>query len=76
MGKTARQSLSVIGQPVRSAAWQQVPTTYVVCAQDRGTPAQRQRDFARRAGDVVELDAGHHPFLSQPAAVRDVILGL
>jgi hypothetical protein len=24
----------------------------------------------------VELDAGHHPFLSQPAAVRDLVLGL
>jgi len=76
MDSTARQSLSVIGEPVQSAAWQQVPSTYLVCAQDRGTPAERQRDFAGRAGTVVELDAGHHPFLSQPAAVRDVILGL
>jgi len=76
VGKTARQSLSVIGQPVQSAAWQQVPSTYLVCTQDRGTPAQRQRGFAERAGNVVELDAGHHPFLSQPAAVRDLILGL
>ena len=76
MDKTARQSLSVIGQPVRSAAWQEVPSAYLVCAQDRGTPAQRQRDFAARAGNVVEFDAGHHPFLSQPAAVRDLILGL
>ena len=74
--KTAWQSLKVLQEPVRSAAWQQVPSTYVVCAQDRGTPAERQREFARRAGDVVELDAGHHPFLSQPAAVRDVLLGL
>ena len=74
--KTVRQSLSVIGQPVRSAAWQHLPSTYLVCAQDRGTPAERQRDFARRAGTVAELDAGHHPFLSQPAAVRDLILGL
>jgi hypothetical protein len=24
----------------------------------------------------VELDAGHHPFLSQPAEVRDLIIGL
>jgi hypothetical protein len=24
----------------------------------------------------VKLDAGHHPFLSQPAAVRDLILAL
>ena len=74
--KTARQSLAVLAQPVRSAAWQHVASTYLVCAEDRGTPAERQRKFARRAGRVVELDAGHHPFLSQPAAVRDLVLGL
>ena len=74
--KTARQSLTVLGQPVQTAAWQHVPSTYLVCAQDQGTPADRQREFALRAASVVELDAGHHPFLSQPAAVRDVIVGL
>jgi hypothetical protein len=36
----------------------------------------RQREFARRAGQVIEVDAGHHPFLSQPAAVRDLVPGL
>lgn len=75
-GRTARQSLAVLEAPVRSAAWQDVPSTYLVCAQDRGTPAERQRELARRAGRVVELDAGHHPFLSRPAEVRDLILGL
>src|SRR4051812_16037374 len=74
--RTARQSLSVIGQPVRSAAWRQVPSTYLVCAQDRGTPARRQREFAGRATSVVEIDAGHHPFLSRPAEVCDMIRGL
>ena len=74
--KTARQSLAVLEQPVQSAAWQHVASTYLVCAEDRGTPAERQRQFARRAGSVVELDAGHHPFLSQPAAVRDLIVAL
>jgi pimeloyl-ACP methyl ester carboxylesterase len=74
--KTARQSLSVLEQPVKSAAWQQTASTYLVCAEDRGTPADRQREFARRAATVVEVDAGHHPFLSQPAAVRDLILSL
>ena len=74
--KMARQSLAVLGQPVRSAAWEQVASTYLVCTDDRGTPAERQRRFAGRAGSVVEMDAGHHPFLSQPAAVRDLILGL
>jgi hypothetical protein len=38
--------------------------------------AELQRQFARRADNVVELDAGHHPFLSQPAAVRDLVLSL
>jgi pimeloyl-ACP methyl ester carboxylesterase len=74
--RTARQSLAILEQPVQAAAWQQVPSTYLVCAQDRGTPAGRQREFAARASSVVELDAGHHPFLSQPAAVRDLIIGL
>jgi pimeloyl-ACP methyl ester carboxylesterase len=76
MDKTARQSLLVLEQPVQSAAWRQVPSTYLVCAQDRGTPAELQREYAGKAGSVVELDAGHHPFLSQPAAVRDLVLGL
>lgn len=76
MDRTARQSLAVLGQPVRAAAWQHVATTYLVCAQDRGTPAELQREFARRADGVVELDAGHHPFLSRPADVRDLVLSL
>src|SRR6476659_374298 len=74
--KTARQSLAVLEQPVQSAAWQHVGSTYLVCAQDRGTPADRQREFAGRAAGVVELDAGHHPFLSRPSTVRDLIVGL
>jgi pimeloyl-ACP methyl ester carboxylesterase len=72
----APQSLRVLGQPVGAAAWKQVPSTYLVCAQDRGTPPGLQREYARRAGAVVELDAGHHPFLSRPDAVRDLVLDL
>jgi pimeloyl-ACP methyl ester carboxylesterase len=60
--------------PVRASAWQQVSTTYLVCNEDRGTPAKRQREFADRAQKVVELDAGHHPFLAQPDAVADLVL--
>ena len=76
LDKTAHQSLAVLEAPVQAAAWEQLPSTYLVCAADRGTPADRQREFATRAGNVVELDSGHHPFLSQPAAVRDLVLGL
>jgi pimeloyl-ACP methyl ester carboxylesterase len=72
--RLAGQSLSVTQEPVHAAAWQQVPTTYLVCAHDRGTPAERQRQFAARAQAVVELDAGHHPFLAQPLPVADLVL--
>ena len=70
----ARQSVQVIGQPVSAAAWKQVPSTYLVCAQDMGTPPRLQREFARKAGSVVEIDAGHHPILSQPEVVRDLLV--
>jgi pimeloyl-ACP methyl ester carboxylesterase len=76
LSRLARQSVSVTQQPVRASAWQQLPTTYLVCTEDRGTPVGAQREFARRASEVVELSSGHHPFLSQPAAVADLILSL
>ena len=72
----ARQNVEVTGQPVAAAAWRQIPSTYLVCADDPGTPARLQREFARRAGRVVELETGHHPFLSRPEAVRDLVLSL
>ena len=52
-----------------AGAWQEVHSTYLVCAQDRSTPAPLQRAYAKRAGSAVELDTGHHPFLSQPVAL-------
>ncbi|MGW3523123.1 alpha/beta hydrolase [Streptomyces olivaceus] len=71
-----RQTLAVTHQPVRTAAWHELPTTYVVCTEDRGTPAAAQREFSRRADEVIEVKAGHHPFLSQPQTVADVVAGL
>ncbi len=75
-GKTARQSVAVLEAPVGAAAWHEIPSTYLVCGEDRGTPAARQREFATRAGRLVEIDAGHHPFISRPGAVRDLLLSL
>jgi pimeloyl-ACP methyl ester carboxylesterase len=71
----ARQSISVIGEPVRASAWHRVPSTYVVCTGDRGTPVDRQREFSRRATRVVEVDSGHHPFLSRPDLIADIVAG-
>ncbi|GAA0242031.1 alpha/beta hydrolase [Cryptosporangium japonicum] len=74
--RLVRQTLAVTQQPVSAVAWPTRPTTYLLCRDDRGTPAAAQREFARRADTVVEIDAGHHPFLSQPETVAGLIADL
>jgi pimeloyl-ACP methyl ester carboxylesterase len=44
-----------------------------VCAEDLATPAEAQREYARRAGKVVEVPTGHHPMLSQPELLARVL---
>jgi pimeloyl-ACP methyl ester carboxylesterase len=72
--RMARQSAAVTTQPVRQAAWKQVATTYLVCAEDRATPPALQRAQAERADRVLELPSGHHPFLSHPGLMARAIL--
>jgi pimeloyl-ACP methyl ester carboxylesterase len=68
------QSAAIMMEPVAHPAWRQVPSTYVICAKDMALPADVQRNvFAPRATNVVELQADHSPFLSQPKALADVL---
>src|SRR5262249_40358307 len=71
-----RQTLAVTQQPVRAAAWHDLPTTYMVCTEDQGTPAAAQREFSRRADKGIEGKAAPHPFLSQPQTVADIVASL
>lgn len=55
-----------------------VPTTYVVCSEDRiVNPAWSRRAAPSVAGSLVELPGGHSPFLSRPkelaALLHDVV---
>jgi pimeloyl-ACP methyl ester carboxylesterase len=63
-------------QPLRSVAWREVPTTYVICDQDNAIPVFAQEHMAQRAGDVRRLDASHSPFLSMPDRVVEIIAEL
>jgi len=76
MTRLTRQTLAVTQQPVQAVAWHDLPTTYLVCTEDQGTPAAAQREFSCRADKVIEVKAGHHPFLSQPQTVADIIASL
>lgn len=71
--RVAPQAQAAFGQPVRRVAWREVLSTYVVCTEERAIPAASQRVHAAKATRIVELACGHHPFLSQPAALAQII---
>ena len=57
-------------------AWRRIPSTYVVCRDDRAIDPQVQRTMARHATDVVEWDGDHSPFLTHPGRVASLLAGL
>ncbi|MGI8430237.1 MAG: alpha/beta hydrolase [Solirubrobacteraceae bacterium] len=67
------QSSVVFGAETTAAAWQRVPSTYVVCAEDRSTDPDLQRVHAARAITTRELPAAHFPMLSRPDLVAACI---
>jgi pimeloyl-ACP methyl ester carboxylesterase len=73
LSRLTRQSLTPFTQPPRQIAWKLKPATYVVCTADLATPAEVQRRRVRPGAQLVEFDAGHHPFLSRPDAFAQTI---
>jgi pimeloyl-ACP methyl ester carboxylesterase len=67
------QSVSSFEQPLTAAAWRDVPSTYVLTAQDHGIPASAQQQMASQATHRHTLDTGHSAQLSQPGVVADLI---
>jgi pimeloyl-ACP methyl ester carboxylesterase len=66
--RLTRQSITPFTQAPRQIAWQRKAATYFVCTEDLATPADVQRRRVKGQTRVVELRAGHHPFLSRPQA--------
>jgi len=66
LSRLTRQSLTPFTQAPRQIAWQQKPATYFVCTEDLATPPKVQRQRVKPGTRLVEVGAGHHPFLSRP----------
>ncbi len=59
---------------ISEAAWRSKPSWYLVASDDRMIPPPAQRSMAERAGaTVLEAAASHSIYLSQPAAVAELI---
>jgi pimeloyl-ACP methyl ester carboxylesterase len=74
IARLAPQHNSAFVTPVARPAWREIPSAYIVCARDGALPPELQRTlFAPRAERSTELDTGHSPFLSQPAALAQAL---
>jgi pimeloyl-ACP methyl ester carboxylesterase len=58
---------------ISEPAWTSIPSTYVVCTNDRAIPPEAQRWMASRADEVVEIPTDHSPFVTRPELLADVI---
>jgi pimeloyl-ACP methyl ester carboxylesterase len=59
--------------PVDRVAWREIPSTYLVCADDRAIHPDAQRRMAARATRAVEIPGSHSPFLARPGALAEEI---
>lgn len=65
-------------EPSPLSSWPHVPSTYIVCTEDRAVNPAWSRRVAKEwlDADIVELPGGHSPFLSRPVALADVLMSL
>ncbi|MFJ7497282.1 alpha/beta hydrolase [Streptomyces sp. NPDC097727] len=67
------QTALSFAEPVRQAGWKTLPTSYVVCDDDRSLPPSYQEPFAERTGATYHLPSGHSPLLSMPDKLADLL---
>lgn len=66
--------LDALNGAITQPAWQSKPSWYLVATDDRMIPPPAQRAMSKRAGSSVSEASGSHAiYVSQPAAVADLI---
>jgi pimeloyl-ACP methyl ester carboxylesterase len=71
------QRLSDIGAALPAVAWQGIPSTYVVCTEDRSIPPDYQEMCAtQRATTKMEMQWDHVPALSHPTELAQILAGI
>jgi len=77
------QSLASFWSTTTHAAWRHIPTTYVLCTKDRPTTVVAARYLIETAkaspgghkiDSVIEVEAGHSPFISKPEWTAEMLL--
>jgi len=61
--------------PITSPAWREKPAYAVIAAQDKSINPEIQRNMYKRSNTrSIEVESSHVAYISQPAAVTDVIV--
>ncbi|ULN46303.1 alpha/beta hydrolase [Mycolicibacterium goodii] len=66
-------SVAAFDEALTAAAWRHVPSTYVICENDRSLLPWRQEKMAVQATEIRRLPTGHSPFLSHPAMLVNLV---
>jgi pimeloyl-ACP methyl ester carboxylesterase len=65
---------TAFGETLDVAAWQTIPSWYMVGNQDQAIDPDLERSMAKHIGaHTVEIDSSHVPFISHPQAVVRLI---
>jgi pimeloyl-ACP methyl ester carboxylesterase len=67
------QSTRSLWDVLTRAAWRTVPSTYIICEDDRALPVQAQQVLAERSGVVHRITGDHSPFLSKPVELAALL---
>jgi pimeloyl-ACP methyl ester carboxylesterase len=63
----------LMAPPPGPPAWQTLPSTYIVCTDDRILSVSAQEQMAANANRIVQIDSDHSPFLSCPKGLANVL---
>jgi pimeloyl-ACP methyl ester carboxylesterase len=69
MGRDPSLSFARVG-------WETIPSTYVVCTEDRAILPDAQRKWAEQATSAIERPWDHSPGVSHPDEVADLVAGI
>ncbi|KAL1877798.1 hypothetical protein Plec18167_004767 [Paecilomyces lecythidis] len=71
------QSYKVQETPLSRAAYEYIPSTYLICENDQAAPSNFQEMFAHSANaEIDRCNASHSPMLSQPDMLVKKIIAL
>jgi len=66
--------VDALGGAISEAAWASKPSWYLITTEDRIIPPRAQREMSGRTGATVEeATASHSVYVSQPAAVAEIV---